>query len=337
MEDADGGWQQQGPKLVSTDAVGAPRQGWSVALSADGNTAALGGYLDNGRIGAAWVFARDAGVWSQQGPKLVGTGASWPEPQQGSSVALSADGNTLLSGAPLDGRAAPGAAWVFVRTGGAWSQQGSKLAPVNTSSGSIYAGRPVALSADGRVAALGGYYDSAGVGAAWVFTRNDGAWTERTKLVGTGAIGLANQGGASLALDATGTLVASGSTKHDTDLGTAWLFASGLDGGWSQTGGPLAASGTTAPSELASSLSLNADGTLLAVGAPRDNTRHGGTWLFQRTGDTWTQWGTTLFGAGASMPSSQGSSVALSSDGRTLVIGGPADEDSGGSVWVFTR
>jgi hypothetical protein len=49
-------FSQQGPKLVGTGTVGDASQGWSVALSADGNTAILGGPGDNNEAGAAWVF-----------------------------------------------------------------------------------------------------------------------------------------------------------------------------------------------------------------------------------------------------------------------------------------
>ena len=66
---------QQGPKFVGTGAVGTAQQGYSVSLSADGNTAIVGGYTDNSNAGAAWVWTRSAGVWSQQGTKLVGSGA----------------------------------------------------------------------------------------------------------------------------------------------------------------------------------------------------------------------------------------------------------------------
>jgi hypothetical protein len=92
---------QQGPKLVGTRAVTAS-QGYSVALSADGNTAMVGGAFDNSNSGAAWVFTRSNGVWTQQGDKLVGTGAVGPS-EQGKSVALSADGNTAIVGGPCDG------------------------------------------------------------------------------------------------------------------------------------------------------------------------------------------------------------------------------------------
>ncbi|MGB6315916.1 MAG: hypothetical protein WBG13_25700, partial [Pseudolabrys sp.] len=90
---------QQGPKLVGTGASGVSQQGASVALSADGNTAIVGGPGDNNGQGAAWVYTRSGGVWTQQGNKLVGTGASGVS-QQGASVALSADGNTAIVGGP---------------------------------------------------------------------------------------------------------------------------------------------------------------------------------------------------------------------------------------------
>jgi hypothetical protein len=51
-------WTQQGNKLVGTGAVGVARQGHSVAISADGNNAIVGGPYDNSYIGAAWVYRR---------------------------------------------------------------------------------------------------------------------------------------------------------------------------------------------------------------------------------------------------------------------------------------
>src|SRR5262249_27561173 len=108
-------------KLVGTDTDVAARQGWSVALSADASPAIVGGPADNSSapgVGATWVFARSGGVWSQQGAKLVGTGANGTA-QQGWSVALSGDGNTAIVGGNLDNSSA-GAVWVFTRSGGVW-------------------------------------------------------------------------------------------------------------------------------------------------------------------------------------------------------------------------
>src|SRR5580765_5125213 len=80
---------QQGFKLSAPSLVGLVQQGQSVALSADGNTALVGGNLESAETGAVWVYIRNGGAWSQQGPKLVGTGGIG-QMQQGYAVALSA-------------------------------------------------------------------------------------------------------------------------------------------------------------------------------------------------------------------------------------------------------
>jgi hypothetical protein len=65
-------------------------------------------------VGAAWVFTRTGGVWSQEA-KLVGTDATGPfGAEQGQSVSLSGDGNTAIAGGPGDNGGA-GAAWVFAK------------------------------------------------------------------------------------------------------------------------------------------------------------------------------------------------------------------------------
>jgi hypothetical protein len=103
----NGVWKQQGGTLLGADETGNALQGYSVALSADGNTAIIGGPNDNYPpnsgfpAGAAWVFTRTGGVWAQQAGKLVGTGAVGGA-RQGWSVALSGDGNTAIVGGPWD-------------------------------------------------------------------------------------------------------------------------------------------------------------------------------------------------------------------------------------------
>jgi hypothetical protein len=110
-------WHQQGAKLVGKGAVGGAAQGISVGLSGDGNTAIVGGHLDDGEVGAAWLYTRSGGlsdgVWSQQGAKLVGTGGIG-NAGQGYSVSLSGDGRTAIVGGPFDNNLV-GAAWVYTR------------------------------------------------------------------------------------------------------------------------------------------------------------------------------------------------------------------------------
>ena len=203
---------QQSGKLTGADSVITLRgvqAGSSVAISADGSTATMGGPNDNGGLGAVWIFTRNGGTWSQQGTKIVGAGAdgSSGSVSQGAAVALSADGNTLLLGAPGDYVGGPtGAFWVFTRNGGTWSQQ---IGPV-VGTGAIFThylgsdqGAAVALSGDGNTALVGAPADNEGTGAVWTFTRTNGVWTQQ----GTGLYvsGTKSFFGASLALSADGT------------------------------------------------------------------------------------------------------------------------------------
>jgi hypothetical protein len=101
---------QQGSKLVGSGAVANAGQGYSVALSADGNLAIVGGPLDGDNaapalagdeVGAAWLFTRSGSIWSQL-QKLDNNGgeAAVPRAFFGTSVAVSADGRTALVGVP---------------------------------------------------------------------------------------------------------------------------------------------------------------------------------------------------------------------------------------------
>ena len=138
-----------------------------MSLSGDGNTAMVGGIGDSSGRGAAWVFTRTGGVWSQQGGKLVGTGGLSPG-GLGSSVSLSSDGNTSIVASFGDNNTT-GAAWAFTRSGGVWSQLGSKL--VGTGAVGFSAQGYAAISADGNTAIVGGFGDNHFVGAAWVYAR----------------------------------------------------------------------------------------------------------------------------------------------------------------------
>src|SRR6516162_6875067 len=214
---------------------GRSRQGVSVALSADGNTAIVGGPHDNSTTGAAWVYTRRGGIWTPQGSKLVGTGAAGSA-GQGGSVALSADGTVAIVGGPHD-NSFTGAAWVSSRSGGIWSQQGSKL--VGTGAvGNADQGWSVALSADGNTAIVGGFADNSYTGAVWVYTRSSGVWTQQgSKLVGVGAVGNADQGW-SVALSADGNTVVVGGPRDNAYSGAAWVYSRG-GSVWTQQGNKL--------------------------------------------------------------------------------------------------
>jgi hypothetical protein len=125
-----------------------------------------------GPAGAAWVFTRNEGAWTQDGEKLVSTGSA----RQGTSVALSADGNiAVVGGVVEDGPAG----LLFARVDGRWTLL-KKLVATRAIGKSVPS---VALSADGRVVMVGASNDNGGVGATWLFVHKDGDWLEDKKLI----------------------------------------------------------------------------------------------------------------------------------------------------------
>ena len=268
-------WTQQGPKLTGAGEAGAGHFGYSVALSAEGNTALIGGPYDNKGVGAGWVFTRRGTAWTQQGPKLTGA-EEVGEGSFGESVALSAEGNTALIGGPYNSKGV-GAGWVFTREGTTWTQQGPKLTGKEESGGAWF-GYSLALSADGNTALIGGQFEQGNVGAAWVFTREGTTWTQQgPKLTG----------------------------KEESG------------GGW-----------------FGYSVALSADGNTALIGGLFDHEGVGAAWLFTREGTTWTQ-RAKLTGKEELGEGHFGYSVALSAEGSTALIGGPGDDGEVGAAWVF--
>ncbi|PWU02638.1 MAG: hypothetical protein C5B51_20455 [Terriglobia bacterium] len=325
-------WTQQA-EVIGGGPIGQAREGAAVALSADGNTALVAGPGDNGNIGAVWVFVRSSGVWTQQGGKLIGSGAVGSA-GQGVSVALSGDGNTALIGGNLD-NGGTGAAWVFTRTAGTWTQQGGKL----VGSGAVGAaaqGFSVALSGDGLTALIGGNADNAGIGAAWPFTNNNGVWVQQgPKLVGLGAIGASNQGNA-VSLTADGNTAVVGGPGDNNLIGAAWVFTR-AGSNWSQQQ-ELQGAGFAGQSREGLSAAISGDGSSVILGAPADNKGVGAVWIFVLTSDGWIQQSSKRVGTGFVVVGNavplQGTSVAISRDGKTVIEGGPGDNNFAGAVWI---
>jgi hypothetical protein len=211
---SNGVWKQHGGDLVGNNANGAALQGSSVALSGDGFTALIGGPGDSSNAGATWVFTRsNAGVWTQKGSKLVGTGAS-SAAEQGISVALSTHGTTAIVGGPAD--VGGGAAWVFTLVRGGWIQQGGKLV------GSGFGGRSVAMSGDGSTAIVGSPGDNSNTGAVRAYTRSTkGLWTQLGSVI-TGDN--ASSFGFSASLSTLGRTLLIGAPTDNTNIGAAWVY-----------------------------------------------------------------------------------------------------------------
>jgi hypothetical protein len=209
---AGGLWVQQAYVKASNTGSG-DRFGTALALSADGDTLAVGAPLEDSNAigingnqsnnsatnaGAAYVFRRVAGIWAQQAyVKATNTGA---DDQFGTAVALSGDGNTLAVGAPLEDSDATGidgannnnsgnsgAVYVYAQVAATWTAQAFVKAS-NTGNGDRF-GIAVALTEDGSGLLVGAYFErSAAVGLG-------GDQTDRT----------ANEAGAAYAFGRSGT------------------------------------------------------------------------------------------------------------------------------------
>ena len=219
-------WAQVGSKLVGSDRSGNSWAGYSVAISSNGETAAVGGTEDSPYYGSAWIYVLNGSTWKQQGNKLVGGFTS----AFGSSVALSSDGNTLIVGGSGDyNSASVGAVWIFVRKpDSSWVLKANELRPSDYTTGTPSIGGSVSLSSDGSTAIVGGVGDNAYVGAAWIFQRpvdTDTGWSEiGTKLPGTDIVGTAFRGG-SVAISGDGNTALVGGYEDNTYAGATWVYA----------------------------------------------------------------------------------------------------------------
>jgi len=326
---------QQGIKLLGTGVIGFSNQGNAVALSADGNTAVVGGFTDNEYQGAVWIFTRTNGDWKQQGKKLIGTDTVW-KPQQGYSLAVSADGNTVIVGGITD-NTFQGAAWIFTRDNiGNWRQQGNKLIG-SGNVGTAQQGSSVGISADGNTAIIGGMGDNNFKGAAWLFRRTNGVWKQYgNKLVGTGAIGNAQQGYA-VTISADGKTAAVGGNTDNSERGAIWIYTL-TDSIWSQQGNKLSGTGSIDTAQQGSSLSFNANGNTIIVAGGKDNKGKGAAWIFTRNGNQWVQQGSKLVSNDTNRDTARLKfSVALNADGNIALIGGTNNDGSKGAALLFTR
>ncbi len=314
---------QVGSKLLPNGAEGNTAFGSSVALSADSSTMVVGAVsaYTYANTGAVSIYVRSGNNWAKQAD-LFGSGAVAPS-HQGHSVAISADGNTILIGAPFDNDSL-GATWVFVRSGSTWTEQ-AKLVSNNTNSFAMQ-GYSVSLSYDGNTALIGAPRDNDSTGCAIVFVRNGTAWSEQSKLVGTGGVGNPWQG-RTVSLTANGNRAVVLGPADNNFTGAVWTFnRSGNI--WAQSGSKLAnLHGGYSFSETG--LSISGDGTRIAVGAPSAN-NYGGVDLFQYNSGSW-QLLQTLYSTNYinGSQNSQGEYTALSYDGKTLAFSGPRAYSSG--------
>src|SRR5579862_380273 len=333
--------------LAGTPDFGAS-QGYSVALSADGNTALIGGPTDSLTIGTVWVFTQSGGIWTQQA-RLESPNDAEGLPEFGYSVALSADGNAALIGGPQDNydptfQLADGAAWLFTRSGGTWTESVKYFGDEGSG-----AGTSVSLSADGKTVLIGEPFYSGGNsggndGAAKVIQEQGefdpsliATLVPSDLVTSSGGKAWPGEVGCSVSLSADGSTALVGGFGDNDFIGAAWVFKQS-GGVWAQQGSKLVGTNSVGAPNQGNAVSLSADGNTALVGGFEDSNYIGATWVFTQSGGAWTQQGDKLVGTGVGGDSAnQGSSVALSSNGTTALIGGPFDSNGLGAAWVFAN
>ena len=324
---AGGNWTQQAYiKASNTGEAGVGDQfgngdqfGFSLTLSDDGNTLAVGAITEDGgapgingdqtdnrqlSAGAVYVFARTGSTWAQQA--YVKASNSEAGDLFGYTVSLSADGNTLavgafdedgspraINGTPDNRRNGAGAVYVFTRSGTTWRQQ-AYLKTLNQEQADS-TGVQVALSDDGNTLAVGSLdedclfpgvdpvdcdadrlFDTS-AGAAYVFVRDGATWSQQAFIKASNA-GVTDWFGSRLALSGDGNTLAVSASLEDS-------VAQGIGG-------------------------RQADNTAFEAGA---------VYFFTRRGKLWVQ-EAYVKGSNTEAYDEFGSTVALSRDGRTMAV-----------------
>jgi hypothetical protein len=329
--DVEGAW-----KLVASDAADYDAFGVSVAL--DGDTALIGADKDEHDgvmwAGSAYVFVHTGDIWTEQA-KLTASDAESGD-YFGRCVTL--DGDTAIIGAHQDdhdGVYSAGSAYVFVRSGEAWTEQ-AKLTAWDAEP-SDYFGWSVTL--DGDTAVIGADHDDYDgmndAGSAYVFVRTGEVWSEQAKLTASDAEST-NLFGWSAALDGDTALI--GAHGADSYAGSAYVFVRTGDA-WVQQA-KLTASDAESGDYFGRCVTL--DGDTAIIGAHQDDHdgvySAGSAYVFVRSGEAWTE--QAKLTAWDAEPSDYfGWSVTL--DGDTVVIGAYKHGHGGGprtgSAYQFVR
>jgi hypothetical protein len=214
-------WNQQ-TKLVPSDGINGEMFGISVSLKS--NTALIGAIFDDDNgpgSGSAYVYTRTGTTWTQQTKLLASDGATLD--QFGVSVALSGDNALIGAEWDSDNGDESGSAYVFTRTGTAWSQQ-AKLLPSDGTTEDRF-GHTVSFSGD--TALIGANQDDDPVdyaGSAYIFTRTGTTWTQQVKLLASDYM-YGRLFGESVSLDGDTALIgAYGDNESGPGAGATYVF-----------------------------------------------------------------------------------------------------------------
>ena len=257
----------------------------------------------------------------------LGTDINGTLDDTGTAVSISSDGNRMAVGAPGDAFVA-GHVRVYEWNGTSWAQLG---ADINGETSGDEFGTSVSLSSNGSRIAIGGPENDGGGSArghARVYEWNGTSWVQMGSDIdgeGTG-----DNSGSSVSISADGSRVAIGATDNDgggSNRGHVRVYEwNGTS--WVQLGDDI--NGEDAGDESGTSVSMSADGTRVAIGAP-NNSDAGGlsghVRIYEWNGTNWLQIGSDINGQNTFDDS--GTSVSMSADGNRVAIGSPGADGDG--------
>ena len=336
-------WAEQA-KIQASDPEDYATFGYMVSISDDGNTVVTGAYASGtDNDGAAYIFTRSGSTWSQQA-KIQASDKEFSD-WFGWSSSISGDGNTVIVGAVFEdtGGGNAGAAYIFTRSGSAWTQQ-AKIQASDIEAGDEF-GRSVSISGDGNTAIVGAEYEDTGgttAGAAYIFTRSGSTWSQQAKIQASDKEADDHFGRVS-SISGDGNTVIVGAAQEDTgaaDAGAAYIFTrSGST--WTQQAKIQASD--KQPSDLfGSSVSISGDGNAAIVGAHYEDTggsTAGAAYIFTRSGSTWAEQA-KIQASDKEAGDWFGWSASISGDGATAVVGSRLEEEdtgtsAAGSAYIF--
>jgi Collagen triple helix repeat (20 copies) len=244
-----GVWTLQGSKLTGPGEIGAGYFGSSVSLNGAGNLLAVGCSYDNAQIGAVYIFNLDTLATPIFVTKLIGivTGEEF-----GSIIYFSADGSTLVVGAPaIVTSITPGSVYIYTNVLGIWTQQ-ANLPAFGTMT---FFGLSVSLSSDGNILAVG--------------SSNNIAIYYRTITWSTGALlplpyDLFEQSYSIASISQSGNTLCLNNPNNNNNTGASWIYNQGPPGTWTQNGPGFVGTGGTASQTQGGSF-LSGNGKYAAV------------------------------------------------------------------------
>ena len=317
-EDINGLWKQK-----EDDIAGEAFEdfsGWSVSLSADGMMVAIGAYGNDGNgndSGLVRVYEYVNSSWTKRGNDIEGEGAG---DRSGYSVSLSNDGSVLAIGAyQNDGNGnKSGHVRVYEYVNSSWTQRG---VDIDGEAAGYESGLSVSLSDDGFVMAIGAINNDATTGDISENRGHVRVFEYREYTANDEENGESKFHYESRIVDNTQNkpLIITGDSNPSPQIGNSYWIQKGID-----------IDGEVADDKSGNSVSLNADGSVVAIGAPNNDGNgidSGHVRVYQYNGSSWVQKGGDIQGEAAMVHS--GHSVSLSADGSIVAIG--ARQNNGGS------